>query len=433
MNLSPADCLIANDCPEWVLVNNCLILQRFYTSDLSQLPQWCSTFIKPPLHIESVQSGFQSINSVGVFCSAEFFSLASFHFAKQKAIRIAQIAAPLLDNHTELFSAISILGELFVLKFQKASAQNQISIQLHVDNSQYGGTLFGVKNLENSSRRVLVRCQANLSFPEIKDERQIIHVHLWDFFGAQLGRSGLERMIRNSECEALVVHGGSSALANLIDEIIWACKEIQLVVFSEDALAGEWVVFGKNEEIIEIPDKDNIVNILPTGLETTYDKLEEVLVLPLSQPQLFKSMQISQAPRVLIFGPSLSGKTTLVNEVVKRLGKFPVITVNVSSLFGQYLGGTEKRIAKVFEAAKARSPCLLVLEGIHLLVAKERDDEGLGSTYSRALAALLTGLDGVDADNSVAVLATSQLPPEMLQPAIVRPGRLENWIQTFSY
>jgi ATP-dependent 26S proteasome regulatory subunit len=57
------------------------------------------------------------------------------------------------------------------------------------------------------------------------------------------------------------------------------------------------------------------------------------------------------------------------------------------------------------------------------------DDEGLSGTFSRALAALLTGLDGIDANRDVAVVATSSVPPGELQPAIVRPGRLESWIE----
>ena len=46
------------------------------------------------------------------------------------------------------------------------------------------------------------------------------------------------------------------------------------------------------------------------------------------------------------------------------------------------------------------------------------------------MAALLTGLDGVDANGGLAVLATSAVSPDQLEPAIVRPGRLETWIDS---
>ncbi|KAF4746034.1 hypothetical protein FOZ62_020155, partial [Perkinsus olseni] len=122
-----------------------------------------------------------------------------------------------------------------------------------------------------------------------------------------------------------------------------------------------------------------------------------------------------------------------------------------------YLGSTERNLQRHFDAARLKLPAVLILDGLESIATAREDateDDGYigtdvsfcktdksakhrgaslrtSGTYRRTLTTLLTCLDGVDADveESLAVLATSTTPPDKLDPAVVRPGRFDKWIE----
>lgn len=152
------------------------------------------------------------------------------------------------------------------------------------------------------------------------------------------------------------------------------------------------------------------------------------------------------SPKLLLHGPSGSGKSTLANMAIDRLRAesgldYTVVEMNANSLFSKYLGGTEKRILKRFKKAKVLAPSVLLIEGLHALAPSRQaqdggDDDhgeygGVQDTYSRVLATLLMCLDGIDSHGDAPcppVIATSLVPPDRLDPAIIRPGRIETWV-----
>ena len=169
-------------------------------------------------------------------------------------------------------------------------------------------------------------------------------------------------------------------------------------------------------------------------------------VIPMTEPDLIQpfSSLISMAPRVLIHGRSKSGKSSLAKWMIRSVMKkrFPamnIIEMHASQLFSKYLGGSEKRIQKLFRRAAASAPCIVLVEGIHSICPSrnrggEIDEEeeeagGVGQTYTRVLATFLMCLDGIDSVGAqldrVAFIGTSLLDPSKLDPAAVRPGRLE--------
>ncbi len=194
----------------------------------------------------------------------------------------------------------------------------------------------------------------------------------------------------------------------------------------------------------KISDKQNITIpdvslVTPEALRIT----ETYFVLPLVHPKLAQPfvnvVPHLDSPKVLIYGPPQSGKSTLANWMIaKVLNGSPVdvsvFTVNSSSLFSKYLGSSEKRIMKLFKKAEIASPSIILIEGIHSLCpsrySQEDDGEtGVGDTYDRMVATFLNCLDGIDTgERKVSVIATSLLEPEKLDPAAVRPGRLETHI-----
>jgi hypothetical protein len=143
------------------------------------------------------------------------------------------------------------------------------------------------------------------------------------------------------------------------------------------------------------------------------------------------------APKLLIHGPSQSGKTTLAKWIIQEAMRLDpgvhVVTVSASSLFSKFLGGSEKRIQKLFRKALSVAPAILFIENVHLLCPARTDDDdgetGTTDTFTRMLATFLMCLDGIDTrGNKISVITTSLVPPGDLDPAAVRPGRLEVWI-----
>ena len=191
----------------------------------------------------------------------------------------------------------------------------------------------------------------------------------------------------------------------------------------------------KSSKRVEVPD----ISRIP---ESAIATAETYLVLPLTRPDLVapfaKVIPNMASPKVLICGGPQSGKSSLAKWMVSKVQEYDsniaVFESSASALFSKYLGSSEKRVMNLFKKATISAPSVIVIEGIHSLCpsrdAQEEDGEtGVGETYNRMVATFLNCLDGVDTrDRRVAVIATSLLPPDKLDPAAVRPGRLETHI-----
>ena len=257
---------------------------------------------------------------------------------------------------------------------------------------------------------------------------RVLCFHAVDFF--VINNFNLTILLQNSRAQVLVIWGVNSALLENACSLIKSAESVQLILVTAfpRQLPEGIPVISLNREETKQPNLE--IETCPERLLPNLAKLEELLLYPMSHPEMFKKFGVRIAPRVLIHGPSGSGKGALVKQILGRIGRRPVVHVPVSQLFSKYLGSTERKIQRVFAMAYSCAPSLLVFEDIHLLVGLrgEDEDEGLSGTFNRSLAALLTGLDGVDVNADVAVLATSALGPDLLEPAIVRPGRLESWL-----
>lgn len=188
------------------------------------------------------------------------------------------------------------------------------------------------------------------------------------------------------------------------------------------------------KETIEVPD---VSRLPPSAVETA----NTYFVIPLTHPSIvapFKAVvpHIS-APKVLLYGPPQSGKSSLakwmIAKVVEKTPSVTVIQVHASSLFSKYFGSSEKRVQNLFRKAASSSPCVVLIEGVHALCPARTDQDhgetGVGDTYNRMVATFLTCLDGLDTrDRCVSVIGTSLLGPDQLDAAAVRPGRLETHI-----
>ncbi|HEU5129351.1 MAG TPA: AAA family ATPase [Glycomyces sp.] len=161
------------------------------------------------------------------------------------------------------------------------------------------------------------------------------------------------------------------------------------------------------------------------GMEDLKQTLTETVLWPLTYPDAFTRLGI-EAPRgILLYGPPGCGKTYIVRAVAGE-GHANVLSVKGSELLNKWVGESEKNVRELFRRARQASPTLMFFDELDAL-APVRGGGTDGGTADRVVAALLTELDGAEALRDVVVVGATNRP-DMIDPALLRPGRLERLV-----
>jgi transitional endoplasmic reticulum ATPase len=128
---------------------------------------------------------------------------------------------------------------------------------------------------------------------------------------------------------------------------------------------------------------------------------------------------------VLLYGPPGGGKTFLVRALAGT-GKLNVFSVKGAELLDKYVGESERAVRELFRKAEDAAPALLFFDELDAL-APRRGQSGDSGVADRVVAALLTELDGVEPLRDVVILGATNRP-ELVDPALLRPGRLERLV-----
>src|SRR3989344_1731775 len=156
------------------------------------------------------------------------------------------------------------------------------------------------------------------------------------------------------------------------------------------------------------------------GLESTKQELKEAVEWPIHNPEAFERLGI-RAPRgVLLYGSPGTGKTLLLEAVAKE-SEANFIQVKGPSLLSMWVGKSEEGVRKVFERACQVAPCVVFFDEIDSLAGKRGYDAGTKVT-ERVLNQLLAEMDGLEDLKDVTIIAATNRP-DMLDPALLRPGR----------
>lgn len=161
------------------------------------------------------------------------------------------------------------------------------------------------------------------------------------------------------------------------------------------------------------------------GMEDVKQTLTETVMWPLMYPDAFTRLGI-EAPRgVLLYGPPGCGKTFIVRAVAGS-GHANVLTIKGSELLNKWVGESESNVRDLFRRARQASPSLMFFDELDAL-APVRGQGTDGGTSDRVVAALLTELDGAESLRDVVVVGATNRP-DMIDPAMRRPGRLERLV-----
>ncbi|WP_067852090.1 AAA family ATPase [Nocardia shimofusensis] len=157
----------------------------------------------------------------------------------------------------------------------------------------------------------------------------------------------------------------------------------------------------------------------------TKQSLTEAVLWPLHHPDSFARLGVEPPRGVLLYGPPGCGKTFLVRALAGS-GQLSVHSVKGAELMDKWVGSSERAVRELFQRARDSAPSLIFLDEVDAL-APRRGQTGDSGVGDRVVAALLTELDGVEPLRDVVVLGATNRP-ELIDPALLRPGRLERLV-----
>ncbi|BDE12130.1 MULTISPECIES: AAA family ATPase [Mycobacterium] len=153
--------------------------------------------------------------------------------------------------------------------------------------------------------------------------------------------------------------------------------------------------------------------------------LTESVLWPLQHPDTFARLGVDPPRGVLLYGPPGCGKTFVVRALAST-GQLSVHAVKGSELMDKWVGSSEKAVRELFRRARDSAPSLVFLDEVDALAPRRGQSFDSGVT-DRVVAALLTELDGIDPLRDVVVLGATNRP-DLIDPALLRPGRLERLV-----
>ncbi|TQR87969.1 AAA family ATPase [Mycobacterium hodleri] len=154
----------------------------------------------------------------------------------------------------------------------------------------------------------------------------------------------------------------------------------------------------------------------------TKQALTEAVLWPLQHPDTFERLGVQPPRGVLLYGPPGCGKTFVVRALASS-GRLSVHAVKGAELMDKWVGSSEKAVRELFRRARDSAPSLVFLDEIDALAPRRGQSFDSGVT-DRVVAALLTELDGINPLRDVVVLGATNRP-DLIDPALLRPGRLE--------
>jgi transitional endoplasmic reticulum ATPase len=162
------------------------------------------------------------------------------------------------------------------------------------------------------------------------------------------------------------------------------------------------------------------------GLDDAQMRLKESVELPMKDPDAFRRLGIRPAKGFLLYGPPGTGKTLLA-KAVAREAEANFIATKSSDLLSKWYGESEQQIAKLFARARQVAPCVIFIDELDSLVPARGGGLGEPQATERVVNTILAEMDGLEELQSVVVIGATNRP-NLIDPALLRPGRFDEWI-----
>ncbi|CAH2002816.1 unnamed protein product [Acanthoscelides obtectus] len=149
--------------------------------------------------------------------------------------------------------------------------------------------------------------------------------------------------------------------------------------------------------------------------------------LPLRHPSLFKAIGVKPPRGILMYGPPGTGKTLIARAVANETGAF-FFLINGPEIMSKLAGESESNLRKAFDEARSAAPCVLFFDELDSIAKARGGNVGdAGGAADRVINQILTEMDGMGAKKNVFIIGATNRP-DIIDPAILRPGRLDQLI-----
>jgi cell division protease FtsH len=189
---------------------------------------------------------------------------------------------------------------------------------------------------------------------------------------------------------------------------------------------GKAMSFGKSKARMLSDSQNKVTFADVAGVEEAKDEVEEIIAF-LKDPKKFQRLGGRIPKGVLMIGPPGTGKTLLARAIAGEAG-VPFFSISGSDFVEMFVGVGASRVRDLFEQGKKHAPCIIFIDEIDA-VGRHRG-AGLGGGHDereQTLNQLLVEMDGFESNDGVIIIAATNRP-DVLDPAILRPGRFDRRI-----
>jgi transitional endoplasmic reticulum ATPase len=162
------------------------------------------------------------------------------------------------------------------------------------------------------------------------------------------------------------------------------------------------------------------------GLDAAASKLKEGVELPLKHPDAFRRLGIRPAKGFLLYGPPGTGKTLLA-KAAARESQANFIATKSSDLLSKWYGESEQQIARLFARARQVAPTVIFIDELDSLVPARGGSFGEPQVTERVVNTILAEMDGLEELQGVVLIGATNRP-NLIDPALLRPGRLDELV-----
>ncbi|CAD5244738.1 CDC48 family AAA ATPase [Thermococcus camini] len=175
------------------------------------------------------------------------------------------------------------------------------------------------------------------------------------------------------------------------------------------------------EVLLEVPNVrwDDI-----GGLDEVKEELKEAVEWPLKYPEAFLGLGITPPKGILLYGPPGTGKTLLAKAVANE-SEANFIAIKGPEVLSKWVGESEKNIREIFRKARQAAPTVIFIDEIDAIAPRRGTD--VNRVTDRLINQLLTEMDGIQENSGVVVIAATNRP-DIIDPALLRPGRFDRLI-----
>ena len=235
-----------------------------------------------------------------------------------------------------------------------------------------------------------------------------------------------ELMAKHADITFTIDTSSSSILETILVSVVPTVLLVAVFVYYMRRMSdqnGRTMQFGKTEALTTEKERPKVKFSDVAGIDEAVEELKEVRDF-LREPERYQKMGAKIPHGVLLVGPPGTGKTLLAKAVAGEAG-VPFFSISGSDFVEMFVGVGASRVRDLFKQAKESAPCIIFIDEIDA-VGRQRG-AGLGGGHDereQTLNQLLVEMDGFE-DNSAVIMIAATNRPDILDPALLRPGRFD--------